>query len=85
MLLALLLAAATPPVEQERISDNLHRLALPAAGVATVAEGQAALLAEALVSAGREREASEIATALDRSRWQSPRTRRVTALLRQSR
>ena len=45
----------------------------------------AALLAEALVSAGREREASEIATALDRSRWQSPRTRRVTALLRQSR
>ena len=47
MLLALLLAAATPPVEQEQIDDRLHRFALPAANVATVAEGQAALLAEA--------------------------------------
>ena len=52
MLLALLLAAATPSVEQERISDNLHRLALPAAGIATVAEGQAALLAEARDACG---------------------------------
>lgn len=52
MLLAFLLAAVAPPVEQERIGDNLHRLVLPAAGTATVAEGQTALLAAARAACG---------------------------------
>ena len=45
----------------------------------------AALLAEVLTSAGQERQARELAAAVDRTGWRSARTRRLAALLAPSR